>query len=243
MRSDMQPDEALPPAGAPWRRDAERLCIARFSPACRVLGPGLRAVVWVQGCPLRCRECVVPEMLPFEGGEEIAVHELARRLIALPEVTGVTFSGGEPTSQAAAICRVLELVRAERDFSCMVYSGFTLEKLQRDGDDDQRRLLSQIDILVDGPYLPERHTDLRWRGSSNQRVLFLSERYRSLQPLTEERGHWLEFEYLPEGDLRWAGIPRRGFRRLLKEQLGERGIRLATSTGGAAEAGTADEQP
>ncbi|MCC7422329.1 MAG: radical SAM protein [Planctomycetaceae bacterium] len=243
MRSSHSFDETRPPVGAPWRRDPERIRIARFSPGCRVLGPGLRAVVWVQGCPLRCRECVVPEMLPFEGGKDISVHELARRLIALPDVEGVTFSGGEPTSQSAAIVRVLGLVRAERDFSCMIYSGFTYEKLLRDGDDDQRRLLSQIDILVDGPYLPERHTDLRWRGSSNQRVLFLSERYRSLQSMTEDRGHWLEFEYLPEGDLRWAGIPRRGFRRLLEEQLKERGIRLETSSGSVTDEASASEQP
>eukprot|EP01031_Cornospumella_fuschlensis_P012437 gene12437-15196_t len=67
-----------------WPSDPDRLYLARYSPQCSVLGPGLRAVIWVQGCPFRCSGCVAPETLPFFGGEIIATADLAQRLLCLP---------------------------------------------------------------------------------------------------------------------------------------------------------------
>jgi len=84
------------------------LSISRTADRTTVLGPGVRAVVWVHGCPLRCAGCIAPEDLPFDGGDRREVAELARWLGALPaEVTGVTFSGGEPMVQLAFTRRIL----------------------------------------------------------------------------------------------------------------------------------------
>ncbi|MGW1607007.1 4Fe-4S cluster-binding domain-containing protein [Streptomyces eurythermus] len=71
-----------------------RLSVARTLDRCTVLGPGSRAVIWVQGCPLRCPGCVAAETLPFEGGTSRTVHELAEWLCGLDAIEGVTFSGG-----------------------------------------------------------------------------------------------------------------------------------------------------
>ena len=118
------------PPPASWPDNPDVLRLSNRSDRCTVLGPGIRAVLWVQGCPLRCPGCVAAETLPFAGGFEVRVQTLAEELLALPaDVQGVTFSGGEPTSQAAALCALIDALRARRDFSFFCYSGFTLEHL------------------------------------------------------------------------------------------------------------------
>jgi anaerobic ribonucleoside-triphosphate reductase activating protein len=186
-----------------------QLQVAESHPACTVLGPGTRFVLWVQGCPLNCRECVSPQWIPFAGGQSTTVTEVAERILATP-VGGLTLSGGEPFAQAAALTRLVELLRARRDLSVMSYSGYTIEHLRAHGSPDQHRLLSQLDILVDGPYLAARHADLRWRGSANQRLHFLTDRHRP-EPADDTAG--LQFELAGDGGLRWLGVPvQPGFR-------------------------------
>jgi anaerobic ribonucleoside-triphosphate reductase activating protein len=181
-------------------------------------------VLWVQGCPLRCPGCVAPETLPFEGGEEVDVEAIARELAEDLGIEGVTFSGGEPMAQAPALCRLIDRVRAARDLSFLSYTGFTLEALRRSGTAAQRALLDRLDVLIDGPFLHERQTDLRWRGSDNQRVHFLTPRHRHLAASAEERGAWIEFEVSADGAVHWMGIPTPGFREAIPEALRRHGI-------------------
>ena len=103
----------------------------------------------------------------------------------------------------------------------MAFSGYTREALA-DGTADQRALLARLDLLVDGPYLPERHARLRWRGSDNQRLHILSDRHSDLlDDLCGPAG--MEAELAADGRLRWAGVPPvRGFRSRLGRALGER---------------------
>jgi anaerobic ribonucleoside-triphosphate reductase activating protein len=200
------------------------LVLSRIADRVGVLGPGLRAVVWVRGCPLRCAGCVTPEDLPFEGGESVSVTAVAARLNTLgPEVTGVTFSGGEPMAQAAGLAELLDRLRADRDWSAMSYTGYTMEHLRRHGTAAQHALLDRLDILVDGPYLARRHADLLWRGSANQRLLLLTDRHR---PPRRDRSAGLEFEV--DGDLvGWTGVPPTpGFREALESSLAGQGIVL-----------------
>ncbi|MFF5403403.1 4Fe-4S single cluster domain-containing protein [Streptomyces misionensis] len=205
-----------------------RLSVARTLDRCTVLGPGSRAVIWVQGCPLRCAGCVAAETLPFEGGTSRPVAELADWLRALDGIEGVTFSGGEPFSQARALAELLDAVRERRpDFGAMAYSGFRHEALLRGGP-DRRALLDRLDLLVDGPYLAARHGSLRWRGSDNQRLIPLTDRYR--QALAEpDTTAGIELSVDADGSLSWAGVPPApGFRERLEEQLAARGFVLHT---------------
>ncbi|MFD5452817.1 4Fe-4S single cluster domain-containing protein [Streptomyces sp. NPDC003470] len=208
--------------------ETTRLSVARRLGHCTVLGPGTRAVIWVQGCPLRCHGCVAAETLPFEGGTAYTVGELADWLCALPDVEGVTLSGGEPFSQAAPLAALLDEVRARRPgLSAMAYSGFRYEALRRGGPDRQA-LLRRLDLLVDGPYVAARHAGLRWRGSANQRIVALTGRYAHLadQPDTSAG---VELSLEADGSLSWAGVPPTpGFREGLEEQLAARGFVLHT---------------
>jgi len=211
--------------------------VSRVLDHCEVLGPGARAVIWVQGCPLRCRGCVAPETLSFEGGTVRTVDDLADWLCSLSATEGVTFSGGEPFAQAEALALLLDKVRAVRpDFSAMSYSGFTLAALMR-GTAAKQALLARLDLLVDGPYQAARHGDLRWRGSSNQRLIPLTDRYPDVLS-RPDIGQGIEFTLDLDGGLSWAGVPGvRGFRERIAAGLASRGYGLLAETENRARTG------
>lgn len=206
--------------------DETTITVSRVLDRCEVLGPGVRAVIWVQGCPLRCPGCVAPETLSFEGGTAWPVARLARWLASLEDAEGVTFSGGEPFAQADALARLLDEARATRPgLTAMAYSGFTHERLRR-GSSGQRALLDRLDLLVDGPYQQARHGDLRWRGSANQRLIPLSERYREVLA-APDAGQGIEFSLGIDGTLSWAGVPAiPGFRERVEADLAAQGYAL-----------------
>jgi anaerobic ribonucleoside-triphosphate reductase activating protein len=177
---------------------------------------------------LRCPGCVAPETLPFAGGRAVGVGELIDALAFMPDIEGITLSGGEPMSQAMALVHLVDGVKARRDLSVVCFTGHKVEELRLWGTAAQRALLDRIDVLIDGPYLRDHHSDLRWRGSDNQRVHFLSLRYRHLAPLAEDRGTWLEVEFDASGGLHWMGIPPPRFRGELERRLRAAGILLKT---------------
>lgn len=168
------------------------LRLFRREPACRVLGPGTRAVLWVQGCTLACPGCVVPESWP-RGDGGTSVREVADWLRALP-VEGLTLTGGEPLQQAGALERLLDLV----DLGVVLYTGHRYEDIR------DHPLLRRVDLLIDGPYRQDLHADLLWRGSSNQRLIPLTDRYRIEPP---DRSAGLEYRFQPDGRFTFAGVP------------------------------------
>jgi anaerobic ribonucleoside-triphosphate reductase activating protein len=195
------PEAALRLAARP-----ERLSVVHHS------GPGLRLVLWVQGCSLRCtRRCINPALLDPAGGFQVAAAELARALLAkagdYPDAEGVTVLGGEPFDQAAGLAAALAPVRAA-GLSTMVYSGHRLEDLERSADPGVGRLLALCDLLVDGPFVDALYDPrLVWRGSSNQRLLRLTGRYTEadLAAAMARQGRSLWVSQAPAGDVQVSG--------------------------------------
>lgn len=175
---------------------AEALRLFRREAECRVLGPGTRAVLWVQGCTLACPGCVVPESWPARGAAT-PVAELVEWLVGLP-VEGVTLTGGEPLQQAPALLRLVDETRRRRDLGVVLYTGHRYEDVQG------HPLLERVDLLIDGPYRQDLHADLLWRASRNQRLLHLTGRYRQDLP---EGSAGLEFRFDPDGRFTFAGVP------------------------------------
>jgi anaerobic ribonucleoside-triphosphate reductase activating protein len=159
--------------------------VAQIVPATEAEGPGVRFALWFQGCPLRCPGCCNPEMLPFKGGQTIAVHEIVRKVEKAAcdhGVEGITLLGGEPLAHAAGAAVLARELR-ERGLTVMVFSGYTLEEARAMTDPALAELLANTDILVDGPYLREQpDSRRRWIGSTNQRIHFLSKRYQADDP-------------------------------------------------------------
>ncbi len=146
------------------------------------LGPGRRVVLWVAGCPLRCKGCITPQLLSPDAGEAVAVSRLAQHLLHLPlPLDGITLTGGEPFAQAQALLSLVELEKAERSqWNIMTFSGFTLKQWQG-GDTAQRRLLQWTDILVDGPYRAGHPGGHALTASTNQKLHLLTSRARALK--------------------------------------------------------------
>jgi anaerobic ribonucleoside-triphosphate reductase activating protein len=192
-----------------WGSDNDAsLRISRLIERTDVLGPGHRSAVVVQGCHLRCRGCIATATHPLRGGTEIAIEDLSARLTAVPDVAGVTFSGGEPFLQAPALARLIDLLRQRRpSLSAMSYSGYRVEWLRTRGSAAQRALLSRLDLLVDGPYVERRHAPLRWRGSRNQRIHALSPRHRAEVEYGDDGPAGMEWSLDSEMGLEWVGVP------------------------------------
>ena len=158
-----------------------KLRIHMTEPSVTELGFGRRFVVWCQGCRKRCPGCVAPEAQSFDGGREADTAALAWQIIlALRSgvCDGLTISGGEPTLQSEALCELLDRIRAKTDVGVVLYSGYTLEELQTRP--DAAALLSRCDVLIDGEYVSDQDDGKALRGSSNQRVLLLTGRYRDV---------------------------------------------------------------
>ncbi len=132
-------------------------------------GPGLRFVLFTQGCPHHCSGCHNPETHDPSGGVRVRLDEVYRKIVKNPLVHGVTLSGGEPFVQASAL-RQLVLALKKQNFHLMIYSGYIYENLLEDK--ERYALLELIDVLVDGPFIEaKRSLELPFRGSSNQRIL------------------------------------------------------------------------
>ena len=131
-------------------------------------GPGFRTSIYCAGCRHACPGCHNPQSWDFNGGHEMTTEQLMRIIEADP-YANVTFSGGDPMYQAAGFAELARAIhkRTNKDIWC--YTGFTYESLISE---EQRELLENIDVLVDGPFIQRLHDpDLLFRGSSNQRLI------------------------------------------------------------------------
>jgi anaerobic ribonucleoside-triphosphate reductase activating protein len=173
-------------------------------------GPGRRFAVWFQGCPLRCPGCCNPEMLPFSGGTQRTLTDIISEIARTRDtqgIEGVTLLGGEPLAHAVGAAALARGARA-LDLSVMVFTGYTLEQARELHDPQVADLLNHTDILVDGPYVRELpDSNRRWIGSTNQRIHFLTDRYRADDPCWRQP-NTLEIR-LRGGDLSINGFPAR----------------------------------
>lgn len=155
--------------------------LAAFHPGTRVLGPGLRVALWVQGCVFNCPGCIAPDWIPRKAANLIPVEQLVNIILQIPEFQGLTISGGEPMLQAEALYSLVTEIRKIRPIDVICFTGFKYEVLlNKASHTGIRKFLTQIDLLVDGPYMLEKNDGKGLRGSSNQRFIFLSERFRGL---------------------------------------------------------------
>ena len=134
-------------------------------------GPGFRTSIYCAGCAHHCPGCHNPQSWDFKGGYEVTIEELLD-IIKADEFANVTFSGGDPFYQVEAFTELARRIKTETNKTIWCYTGFTYEEIQADPRLSQ--ILPYLDVLVDGPYVEAlRDTNLRFRGSSNQRIIEL----------------------------------------------------------------------
>lgn len=183
----------------------DKLCLSHYLLKTRAEGPGLRAGIWVQGCPNHCPGCAAPETWPFDIGDFTEVQSLAEKILSVPELSGITIAGGEPFAQAGALA-ILANKMQENGLSVITFTGYTLESLHgRDADTDA--LLAATDLLIDGPYIEAQASDERpLVGSSNQRLIFLTERLKAEWETWAQEPRKVEIHIFPNGQVVANGI-------------------------------------
>ena len=136
-------------------------------------GPGLRAVLWTQGCGHHCKGCQNPQTWDFEGGGLIPIDIVLDAIDELEGQTGLTFSGGDPMYQPEACNEIAEYAR-NKGLNIWVYTGFTFEQILKMSEKKPiyKEFLEKADVLVDGKFVQsKKDLNLLFRGSSNQRLI------------------------------------------------------------------------
>jgi anaerobic ribonucleoside-triphosphate reductase activating protein len=196
-----------------------------------VLGHGVRAGIWVQGCTIGCAGCVSRDTWDPSGGAEIEPAAVVSWLDSLPgPLDGVTVSGGEPFQQPdelATLLAALVLWRDDRPVDFLVFSGYAWPRLT--SRPDCARALAHCDAVVAGPYVERRNTGTPLRGSDNQEIVPLTAlgrtRYGDLEPTRSA------VQVSLDGDaVRLIGIPRRGDLDRMRTELAARGITMEAVT-------------
>lgn len=182
-----------------------------------LLGPFFRFALWVQGCDRGCPGCIAEHMQSHEGGRDIKISELASLIASASECEGITVSGGEPFYQADRLCSLLREIKSVRpDFGVIIYTGYTFDELKCSGEQAVAELISLADIIIDGRYDMNLDDNKGLRGSSNQNVIALTDRYSGQMDIyTNPQGRKNSIEI--RGDfLRMTGIPSSGTKDVLK---------------------------
>ncbi len=144
------------------------LRVIDISEGTSVDGPGLRTSIYFSGCTHKCPGCHNPQSWDFEAGREATIEELLK-IIDYNDFN-VTFSGGDPFFQVEEVTQLARRIKSELGKNIWCYTGYFWENIV---DNPRfRPLLETIDVLVDSPFiLSQRDISLRFRGSSNQRII------------------------------------------------------------------------
>lgn len=151
-------------------------------------GPGVRVSVFMQGCEFHCKNCFNPETWDFEGGKDFnqSTIDEVLDLCSKNHIKGLSILGGEPM-HPKNIEATTELAKAFKEKypnkNLWVWSGFQFDQELKD-----KEVLKYVDVLVDGRYRDELHNPkLKWRGSSNQRVIDVQQSLKNNQVVLLEK--------------------------------------------------------
>lgn len=152
-----------------------KLQIGGFLHNSLVNGEGIRSVVFASGCMHNCVGCQNENMQDFNYGDSVSIDDIMLKIASnMPIIKGVTLSGGEPFESAMGLSKLSERVK-DLGLNIWCYSGYTYDEIINSRDVDKLRLLSFMDVLIDGKFdeeLKERAS--KYTGSSNQRIIDVS---------------------------------------------------------------------
>ena len=173
----------------------------------KVLGPGVRTAVWLQGCLRKCEGCMSASSRPLNGGREIPVAQLFECIKEIKDIEGITISGGEPFLQPGPLHAFLTLIRGNTDLGVIIYTGYTLKQLRKMKNADVEGILSDCtDLLIDGEYIDSLNDGASLKGSSNQELHFLTDRYKPYASMYASHKRDIEI-FSSKDSLLLVGVP------------------------------------
>lgn len=151
-----------------FNHDANMIRLAADITADSVVdGPGLRTVIWTQGCIHNCPGCHNPQTHNCFGGELYSIDEVCK--VIAHNQQNITLSGGDPVLQPMQIAAIAKFAK-KQGLTVWMYTGFQFEYLLQQP--ECKCLLPWIDVIVDGKFdIKNRTSELKFRGSSNQRII------------------------------------------------------------------------
>jgi len=182
--------------------------VAQYKESSKALGPGNRFILWVQGCYANCQNCISPSHKEFGKGTLMDINELAEKVEKNKTIEGVTISGGEPMEQIQAINLWIEKIKqCRQNINFILYTGYEFETVINS---NKKAYLGNIDVLICGPYVDKLNDGKGIRGSSNQKIVFLSNRLIQYKNYFTKSERILEIS-VNEESLEIIGIPDKKF--------------------------------
>ena len=154
--------------------------VARILYPVKVLGPGDRIGIWLCGCNRACPGCSNPELWSPRPEYEVSIENLCHlidQVLSNHPVDGITITGGEPFQQADDLWKLISQLSNQVP-DILVYSGYRLQELYDLNDPAVNSVLNNVATLVDGAYIQELNDNSPLRGSSNQQIHILKDKYR-----------------------------------------------------------------
>jgi anaerobic ribonucleoside-triphosphate reductase activating protein len=176
--------------------------VAHIEEQSYIYGPGCRFVIWTQGCSIRCKGCWNQPMWAFKTKNSFSAETLFEKICREKDIIeGVTLLGGEPLDQYKETLALAKKCRAEK-LSVMLFTGYDMAEIQ---DKQMNGILDYTDILIAGRYEEEHRTlNHQWIGSTNQKIYFLSDRYKDYR-ITDT--NYIEIAIEHTGSLTLLGFP------------------------------------
>ena len=156
-----------------YHNDENEIRIAGIVEESIVDGPGIRFVIFTQGCPHGCKGCHNPQTHDFNSGKDVNIDEIVNKIKEDPLLKGVTLSGGEPFMQAGKLAKLIDKL-SDTKLDIITYTGFKYEEIIKNANDENKfyKLLDRTDILINGKFKKDKKDEKQmYRGSSNQRAI------------------------------------------------------------------------
>ncbi len=193
--------------------------LARILYPVEVLGPGKRIGVWFCGCPRRCKGCSNPELWEFQeryNTQLDTVIKLIEEIAQENKIDGFTITGGDPFFQYESLIELIDKIKTIND-DILVYTGYTIEELS-----DKK--LGSISVLIDGQYIEGRNTNVILRGSDNQRIHILNDKFRKKYTEYLSNAQNQIQNFISNDGIISVGIHKPGFVEQLNKELAEKGL-------------------
>ena len=192
--------------------ESSKLYLYHRASGIKTLGPGLRYAIWTQGCIHNCKNCIAPDTHPLDkNGYWLGIEEIYLEIeenMKKENVRGITISGGEPFLQAKPLVELIKRLKERTQLDIICFTGFEYSYLKNKKDKSIEYILANIDILIDGKYIEEKNENNYLRGSSNQNIIFLSERYREYEnDMKNLKNRNIEIMWINDREIFIAGIP------------------------------------
>ena len=178
------------------------LNINRLIHSTRAEGPGNRFAIWLQGCSRHCQGCFATDTWSFEPHLLYSADDIAGMIEKEPDIEGITILGGEPFAQADELAELILKIKL-LGLTIILFTGYGFYELKSSSNDRIQMILNNIDVLIDGEYKEDqRNFDIPLIGSSNQNIIFLSEKY----TMNDFKTNKIEIRISKNGTIHYNGM-------------------------------------